>query len=68
MDPDLHRWRFHVDPSYHAALRMTMLALNVMPWGEGTPDTFVPWDVLEDLMPYLSHTVIRKRSRVNSIQ
>ena len=33
---------------------MTMLALNVMPWEEGTPDTFVPWDALEDLLPFLS--------------
>ena len=53
-DPDVYRWRREVLPSCHAALRMTMLALNVMPWEEGTPDTFVPWDALEDLMPFLS--------------
>ena len=55
IDPD--RWPCEVLPSCHAALRMTMFALNVMPWEDGTPDTFVPWDALEDLMPYLSHTV-----------
>ena len=53
-DPDVYRWRHEVLPSCHAALSMTMLALNVMPWEEGTPDTFVPWDALEDLMPFLS--------------
>ena len=50
MDPDVYRWRREVLPSCHAALRMTMLALNVMPWEEGTPDTFVPWDALENLI------------------
>ena len=58
MDPDLYRWRFQVAPSCHAALRMAMLAMNVMPWDEGTPDTFVPWDALEDLFLYLSQTVL----------
>ena len=58
MDPDLYRWRFQVAPSCHAALRMAMLAMNVMPWDEGTPDTFVPWDALEDLILYLSQTVL----------
>lgn len=51
---DAVRWQRDVFPSCHLALRLYAFALNVMPWENGDTDTFVSWDALEDIMPYLS--------------
>ena len=47
-----------VDPTHHPALRVSTLALNVLPWESGDTDSFVPWDCLDDLLSYFTHPIV----------
>ena len=48
---DLLRWR-SIFVEHHCGIRSATVILNVLSWENQSYDTFLPWDAMEDLLPY----------------